>query len=198
MKKIFAIALTLVVAVASSATAASISVKPVGTAANNVYSIYVDGEASNGAFDTIYFKVTPSTGTFINTNSGAAAGVPRPAGDAFTYPNRMLNADPLDFPGALGLTQVGLVNTAQELSFTVGALGGTVSTAAQPGGDLFLGNVMLSGGHFWANIYVRIQLISAGNVIFDDATGTPEPASFSIAALGFAALVTVRRRCHAS
>lgn len=98
MKKIFAIALTLVVAVASSATAASISVKPVGTAANNVYSIYVDGEASNGAFDTIYFKVTPSTGTFINTNSGAAAGVPRPAGDAFTYPNRMLNADPLDFP----------------------------------------------------------------------------------------------------
>ena len=96
------------------------------------------------------------------------------------------------------MTQVGLVNTAQELSFTVGALGGTVSTAAQPGGDLFLGNVMLSGGHFWANIYVRIQLISAGNVIFDDATGTPEPASFSIAALGFAALVTVRRRCPAS
>jgi hypothetical protein len=84
---------------AAAANAAVISIKPVGASANNVYSFYVDGEASNGAFDTIFFEVKAfGAASFINTNSGALGGVPRPAGEAFTYPNRMLNADPLDFP----------------------------------------------------------------------------------------------------
>lgn len=193
---IFAAILCLV-AQSATATAATISIKPVNASANNVYSFYVDGEGSNGAFDTIFFQSKAFNGSYINLNSGAVAGVPRAAGDLFTYPNRMLTADPVDFPGALGLTQVGLINNGQELSYTVGKLGGTMTTAAEVNGDLFLGNVMLSGGHFWANIYVRIQLISAGNVIFDQAIGTPEPASLSIAALGFVNLLAVRRRIAA-
>ncbi|MBL9165335.1 MAG: PEP-CTERM sorting domain-containing protein [Planctomycetaceae bacterium] len=194
MKKILALALTLVVA-ASTANAAPIwSVKPVGQAPNDVYSIYIDGDNLNGTFDTIFFQAKATTGTFINTNSGAAAGVPRPAGEAFTYPNRMITADPLDFPGGLALTQVGLVNTAQELSYTAGKLGGTVSTGAEVNGDLFLGNVNTSaggGGTF------QIQLITGGNVVYDTgvlAFPVPEPATFALAGLGLVGLVAASRR----
>ena len=195
---IFAAILCLV-AQSATATAASITIKPVGSNPDSVYSLYVDGEASNGAFDTIFFEAKAfGAASFINVNSGAVAGVPRPAGQLFTYPNRMLNADPLDFPGALGLTQVGLVNNGKELSYTVGSLGGTMTTAAQADGDLFLGNVKVSDPHsFWTNLYFHVQLISAGNVIFDDSFGVPEPASLSIAAFGFAGLIATRRRLPA-
>ncbi len=59
-----------------SATAAPLwSIKPVGPAANNVYSFYVDGDNLNGIFDTIFFQTKATIGTFINNNSGAVAGV---------------------------------------------------------------------------------------------------------------------------
>jgi hypothetical protein len=181
----------------TAANATNISVKPIGDSPNNVYSFYIDGGAANGAFDTIFFEAKAFGGaSFINLNSGAFGGVPRPAGELFTYPNRMLTADPLDFPGGLGLTQVGLVNNGHELSYTAGKLGGTITTAAEPQGDLFLGNVLVSPGHYlFYNGFVHVQLISAGNVIFDETIGTPEPAGLSIAALGFTGLVAVRRRC---
>ena len=113
----------------------------------------------------------------------------------------MITADPLDFPGGLALTQVGLVNTAQELSYTAGKLGGTVTTAAEPNGDLFLGNVNLSGPT--AGFTFQVQLISAGNVIYDPGVIVgppivPEPASFSIAALSFFGLLAAGRRFHSS
>lgn len=195
MKVVAMLSLALCGLIQSASAGPIWSVKPVGASANNVYSFFVDGDNLNGAFDTIFFQAKATIGTFINNNSGAVAGVPRPAGDPFTYPNRMITADPVDFPGGLALTQVGLVNTAQELSYTAGKLGGTVTTANEVNGDLFLGNVNLSG----AGGAVQIQLISAGSVLYDTgilAYGPiiPEPAGLSIAALGFTGLVAVRRR----
>jgi hypothetical protein len=199
MKRPLLLASLLALLIAGEAAAAPFyNIKPIGPASNNVYNFYIDGDNLNGTFDTIFFQVKALVGSFINNNSGAVGGVPRPAGDDFTYPNRMITADPLDFPGGLALTQVGLVNTAQELSYTAGKLGGTVTTAAEANGDLFLGNVDMTypgGGTF------QIQLIAAGNVVYDSQPLTfgsifPEPASLSIAALGFTGLVAVRRRCR--
>jgi len=184
-------------AIEQAAAAPMFAVKPIDVSPNNVYSFYVDGAELNGSFDTIYFQAKPTGGTFINQLSGALGGVPRPPGDLFSYPNRLLTADPLDFPGGLALTQVGLVNTPQELSFTVGKLGGTLTTADQVNGDLFLGNVNLSGPT--AGFTFQVQLISAGNVIYDPGILVgppivPEPASFSIAALSFVGLMAAGRR----
>jgi opacity protein-like surface antigen len=198
MQRNFLLATLLALLLAGEATAAPIwSVKPIGPAANNVYSFYIDGDNLNGTFDTIFFQVKArGAASFINTNSGAVGGVPRPAGAAFTYPNRMITADPLDFPGGLALTQVGLVNNAQELSYTAGKLGGTISTGAEANGDLFLGNVMTAPGFFCFTF--QIQLITAGNVVYDTQVleACPEPAGLSIAALGFTGLIAVRRRCR--
>ncbi|MBL9165333.1 MAG: hypothetical protein JNL18_21580 [Planctomycetaceae bacterium] len=200
MKSHLLLATLLTLFLAGGATASPIwSVKPVGPSANNVGSFYIDGDNLNGTFDTIFFQVKAHGATsFINTNSGAVAGIPRPAGQPFTYPNRMITADPLDFPGGLALTQVGLVNNAQELSYTAGKLGGTISTGAEVNGDLFLGNVMTAPGFFCLTF--QIQLITAGNVVYD--TGVvdlcPEPASLSIAALSFVGLLVASRRFHSS
>ncbi|MBL9165334.1 MAG: PEP-CTERM sorting domain-containing protein [Planctomycetaceae bacterium] len=204
--KVVAILLLALCGVIQPASAGPIwSVKPIGQSANNVYSFYIDGDNLNGTFDTIFFQAKATSGTFTNNNSGAVAGVPRPAGDPFTYPNRMITADPLDFPGGLALTQVGLVNNAQELSYTAGKLGGTISTGAEVNGDLFLGNIKLSGPY--ANFSWQMQLITGGVVMYDTGILTtffppdpdpdvPEPASLSLAMLGFAGSLAVRRRCR--
>jgi hypothetical protein len=124
------------------------------------------GQAQNGGFDTISFRAIPDIGirvqlidagtpiadlqtsgiilddpggSFINLNSGLNAGVPRPAGDAFTYRNRMLQADPFD--GGKGWTLQDLVMTPSELSFTAGPTTGKITTATEVGGRLFLANI---------------------------------------------------------
>jgi hypothetical protein len=176
------------------AAAASVSVTWNGDAV----SIYVDGEAQNGAFDTIFFQARPiPPASFTINNSGLLGGVPRPPGEPSTYPNRMLTADPLDFPGGLALTQVGLINTPQELSFTVGALGGTITTAAQPNGDLFLGNLNLPGfANASAGANATVQLISAGSLVqeLNTVIFVPEPAAASLAILATTWFMAVTRR----
>ena len=196
MNRHLLLAALLALLFAGGATAAPFwSIKPVGPSPNNVYSFYIDGDNLNNTFDTIFFQVKAhGAASFINTNSGAVAGVPRPAGDPFTYPNRMITADPLDFPGGLGLTQVGLLNNAKELSYTAGKLGGTVTTGNELNGDLFLGNVMSAPGFFCFTF--QIQLITAGNVVYDTGIldACPEPTSTALAAVGLVGLMAVRRR----
>lgn len=159
---------------------------------SNVRAFYLDGASLNGAFDTIYFKATPNGGAaFTNNYSGLLSGTPRPAGQAFTYHNRMLNADPLDFEGGLGLSMFGLVNTPQELSFTVAKLGGTMTTADQPSGKLFLGNVTLTRAGASANALV--QLLRAGTLVYE-AQIVPEPTGLALICLGGCACFFSRRR----
>jgi hypothetical protein len=141
----------------------------------------------------MFFQVRPnSPAMFTNNASGNNSGVPRPPGDSFTYHNRMLNGDPLDFPGALGLTQLGLVNIPQELSFTVANLFGTITTASQPNGDLFLGNVNMPGAG--ASASVLVQLLRAGNLVQElrMTVPVPEPSGALLGATAFAALSLAR------
>lgn len=154
-----------------------------------IYTFYVDGESLNGGFETIYFQArTTPPGKFAKLNTGILA-VPRPPGNAFTYPNRMLIADPLDFPGALGLLRVGFINNGQELSYAVGNLFGTITTANQPNGDLFLANLYVPDPtHFTATV----QLISAGMVVFEATQTIPEPAAGLVALVGLSSLLAFR------
>ncbi|MCC6491785.1 MAG: PEP-CTERM sorting domain-containing protein [Pirellulales bacterium] len=185
------VAVGLCVVACSAVNAASLSL---GTN-NTAISLYLDGGAENGQFDTIFVSLKPNgSATFANQNSGAAAGVPRPAGEAFSYPNRMLTADPLDFPGGLALSQVGLVNTPQELSFAVGKAGGTLTTADQPGGKLFLANVDFPAIAQGAKGTATVQLISAGNLVVELNRAIPEPTTLGLAGLSLLGLVAARRR----
>jgi hypothetical protein len=182
--------LCLLIALGSTAHAASLSY----TQTNTAFAIFLDGEEHNDQFETIFFEVKPNPPAEFNNNNTGGVGVPRPPGQPFTYYNRLLDADPLDFPGALGLTQVGLVKTPQELSFTVGNLFGTVTTAAQSNGDLFLGNVNMPGAGASANVLV--QLIRAGNLVQElrMTIPIPEPSAATMAMTALTATTIVRRR----
>lgn len=167
------------------AHAASLSVVTIA----NVRSIYLDGGAENGTFNTVIFKATPglmivtlvnaagqAVGPVLNAapglddpvgylpfgnlSNGLTGNIPRPAGQPFTYYNRMLDGDPLD--GGMGWSLVGVVRTSTELAFAGGPLGANISTSSQPGGRLFL-----------ANLY-----------------HIPEPASVSLAAAALAVLAS--------
>jgi hypothetical protein len=196
MKTIFAFALGLLVIGSSVTNAASLSV----TQTADAYSFFLEGGADNGNFDTIFFKSTATApAVFTNTNGGLVSGAPRPAGQAFTYPNRMLNGDPGDIEGALGLSQFGLVNNTGELSFTVASLGGTITTAGQAGG-LFLGNVNMpgttSGGVATVQVLRLGSLVSESTISFGGVV-IPEPATIAMAGLGMIGMVAAARRRQA-
>lgn len=182
-----------------SAHAASLPI--VGNPANPaIRSIYLDGGAENGLFSFIVFKALPNIGVsaelrndrgdlvtmvntpwssgaplpgrvFANLTAGFIARVPRPAGQAFTYRNRVLDRDPAEpeVPG-LGWTQLGIVINANELSFTGGPLGSVINTSGQPGGRLFIANVYL----------------------------IPEPASFALGARALLGMPAAVRRTSKS
>jgi hypothetical protein len=176
-----------------SANAAYLQILPASTP--HVQSIYLNGENLNGNSEVIIFKATPDSvrvqllntlgivlqdlnvaysldnaplGPFANLNGGFLAGAPRPVGQASTYYNRMLDADPFDFPGALGWTVWNVVRTSSELSFVGEPLGGKITTAKQPGGLLFL-----------ANLY---------------APSVPEPTTFGLLSVAVLALAGLARR----
>ncbi|MBL9165332.1 MAG: PEP-CTERM sorting domain-containing protein [Planctomycetaceae bacterium] len=191
------LALLAACCLASAASAASMAL----TYQNNAYAFYLNAGEYNGAFDTIYFqaKATPPS-VFANLNTWGSEAFPQPPGNPFTYYNRLLSADPLEYPGAVALTQIGTVITAQELSFAVGKLGGTISTVDQPYGYLFLANVYQSGAPGWV---ATLQMLSAGTIVQEFHLVTPltppgpqlpEPASVAMFGVGTLALSTIVRR----
>ena len=194
MKHTFSLPAVVSVVACSVANAASVTVVTSSTSPT-AYSIYLNGESANGNFDTVFVKLLPNPGSqFTNQNSGLSAGVPRPAGQPFSYRNRLLDADPADFPGGLGWTILGAVNTANELSFTGGPLGGKIDTGnptlSAPG--LFLVNVNMPTGY---SIY-QVQIINGG-VLVQDINGPlldPEPSAAILGSMAIVGLAAIRRR----
>jgi hypothetical protein len=187
MKSILSLAAVLSVLVGSLANAASVSVRQ--TPGTDAFAISLTGSES---FDTIYFQALPNAGLqFTNMSNGNVSGAPRPAGDPFTYPNRLLTADPGDFEGGLALNQFGLVNGPTELSFTVAKLGGTIDTS----NGLFLGNVNVPGPTP-ARGTARVQILAAGTTLQEIIApiGIPEPATAGLGAMALLGLAAIRRR----
>ena len=172
---------------------------PVGSAAylsvsmnsNSSVSVYLNGESLNGNFDSFKFRALPLEGqSFLSLNSGLTAGAPRPAGNPFTYRNRLLDADPLDFPDSKGWAIVNPITSLNEVSFAGGSLNGKISTAGEPEGRLFLANLAPSGTGFGA-ARVDISLFNEGQLVF---TTLPEPSSCLLCALAIPAMLATRER----
>jgi hypothetical protein len=182
--------LLLCLTTCSATNAASLSY----TRTADAFAIFLDGEQHNGAFDTFGFWVRPNAPAVFTNFSGLLGGPPRPPGQPFTYHNGLLNADPLDDPNSIGLAMLGLIRTPTELSFAASRLGGTITTATQPNGDLFLGNVNMPGAGASAN--VTVQLYRAGDLV-QELTATipvPEPTSMALAGIALAGMIAVSHR----
>lgn len=137
----------------------------------------------DGQIDTIDFMFTAGPpGTLTALSSGAG----KPAGEPFTYRNRMLDADPLD--GGLGWSVVGQTINASGMTWAGGPLGATISTSGQPDGRLFLANLHFNAPANKLSGTGRVQLIRAGNIVAE-LLPTPEPAA---SVLGVFALVALR------
>jgi hypothetical protein len=148
MKSIFTLAVLVVAAACTTASAATLSVTQSADKLTN--SLYINGGATNGTFNTVILSATPDgSATFVNQNSGLASGVPRAAGAAFTYRNRALDLDPADpdNPGiGKGWSVLGITSTATAFTFTGGPIGANISTAAEPNGNLHVfGSAALQG-----------------------------------------------------
>lgn len=178
----------LVVLVCSTANAASLHVNTTNSLQTNA--IYLDGGPQNGLFNTVIFEAVPiSPPMFINLSSG----VGKPAGDANTYRNRALDADPLD--GGLGWSLVGAQTTATSLTFTGGPLGSNITTADQPGGRLFLANLHFAPPYGFFN--ARVQLLDGtGTRVADLWILAPEPTSAILSVMSPFGLVVSRRRVN--
>lgn len=192
MKNILAIALASVVLLSSAAQAASLS--SVKAAGSNTWSIYLQGSETN--IVALGFSATPASGTtFANlSSSGATGGAPRPAGQAFTYRNALLEWDPTDseVAGGLGYTLLNKTTTASGLTFEGGPLGGLITI---PQGGLFLANLNFASGAATATVNLKD---AAGGDIGQPLSITvgaiPEPATLVLAGISALGLAAARRR----
>lgn len=212
MKTTLALSIFVVLALVSSPSKAAFLLmqKHSGSvpSVSSAYSVYLNGGAQNGTFDYIRFfavplsKAAPSEASFLNPNSGLAAGIPRPPGQAFTYRNRALSLDPLDpdLPGVgKGWTILNPVTNSSQLSFEGGPLSGKITTADEPGGTLFLANINLPNS---AYAYLSLVLANEGVVVSRLEQYTiltppvlfPEPGSAVLSAAAFIGMVAVKRR----
>jgi hypothetical protein len=194
MKYGMIMALGLCIAANFAVNAASISVEK--NPANDAYSLFLNGGEHNDAFDTIFVLMKPNAPAVFTNILFNLPGVPRPPGHPFTYANDMVVADPGDIEGGLGLSRFGLIRVANEVSFTAVSLGGTITTASQPGGNLFLANVNMPGNSSSGLATVQIlrqgALVQEMNAVFS----IPEPPAFALAASTLFALSFIRRRAQ--
>jgi hypothetical protein len=79
----------------------------------------------------------------------------------------------------------------RELSFTAAKLGGTVTTANEPNGDLFLANLYIPNPK--STFTATVQLISSGTVVFEAVQTIPEPSGMACGLAGLSALLAGRR-----
>lgn len=182
MKKIFALAAVLALAVSSTATAATLKSTP---AANGTSAIYLNGEAA--VFDTISVSLESTVGDFQAQDGGFNGFFPRAAGEPFSFINALLGAPVAQ--GGKGLTVVGAENTPDKLAFDATLLGGNITT----GGDLFLANVLFP----MPNVGVaNVSLIAGGQVIqtLSVPINIPEPATIAMGGLGLIGVVAASRR----
>lgn len=189
MKSILTLAALLALTVSTTANAASLSVS---TGANKTFSVWIDGEADNGNFNTVKLEVNaiPNSEGVPSTLLGLSSGAGKVVGDVGTFRNRMLDADPLD--GGLGWSTAGVQTSASVLGFSGGPLGGNITTADQPSGRLWLGNFQLSTPGV-ATVLVQLSN-STGDLLFDQTVTIPEPATLAMASCSLIGLLALRRR----
>lgn len=191
MKKIIALSAILAVFACSVADAAMLRKEQ---AAPGNISLFLDGEADNGQFDTIIVDVKARPGVeFLNINeSGVDGFTPLAPGADATFVNALLSAPPAF--GGNGFSILGQEVTSTSVAFTGGPLGGTIDTVNGPNvgpNGLFLGNFVLSPGGVGD---ATVQLVRGGSVIAELSAVVPEPATLALASLSLVALACGRRR----
>jgi hypothetical protein len=190
MKSIRILTALLGLVACSTAQGASLHVEK--TQGNLINAIFLDGEGQNSLFNTVKFQATPNGSAIFQELVGGFGFVIRPPGEPKTYINQNLNNDPLD--GGLGWSVLGVLRTPNELSFTGGPLGQIITTANEPDGRLFLGNVYLSAG---GSGVATVQLSDAQGAVVADLQaplGVPEPAAVCLVTLSLLGSAPARRR----
>lgn len=193
MKNLLALAAVASVLACSAASAATLVVTPDGVSPNNVYTIYLEGQGTT--FNGAGLSVKPDgSALFENVTTGNLAGAPRPAGDPFTYRNRLLDADGEEFPDSKGWTLLGVVNSTSEVAFSGGPLGELIDTTSEPGGRLFLANIMLTAG---TTATASLQLVNGVDTVHTQSITfgiIPEPTTIGLASVALLGLAALRRR----
>ena len=185
------LATLLVALLGSAATAASLSVDQVG----NVFSLYLNGQGFNGQFNVVATEIIPAApAAFANISTGLNGLTPRSPGEPFTFRSRWLDAPVLD--GGQGWSILGITVAPNLVKFDGAPLGLQIDTSAQPGGRLFLANVVLPYG---ATATANVDLVGNGQYLAHLSTtfatgNVPEPATLILAGLSMGGVCFLRRR----
>jgi hypothetical protein len=183
---------TLLVALCvAPASAASLSVDQVG----NVFSLYLNGLGFNGQFNAVSAEIIPAApAAFGSINMGLNGIIPRSAGEPLTFRSRWLDAPVVD--GGQGWSILGITVAPNLVKFDGGPLGQVIDTSAQPGGRLFLANVVLPyGSTATANVLLAGNGLTLAQLSTTFATGNvPEPATLMLAGLSMGGLFILRRQ----
>ncbi|BBO31468.1 hypothetical protein [Lacipirellula parvula] len=167
-------------------------------------SLFLRGDALNNSFNGMSLEVTGNS--FLNLRNGLDAGVPRPAGQPFTYRNRALDLDPLD-PDAPGIgkgwTVLSPIQTSTHFSFGGGIIGKQISTATEPRGELFLANLFVSDS--FSSIHCELTLVNGVDTVLKQSLfffpelnfplpKLPEPSSAALLVTAGLAAIAARPR----